>query len=119
MRGTKIIMNKQPSICVHGVAGPGSYNECGIKMAQQLTYDGEYLLAAPWNEANIKSGVDTSNGCTNLLPTDARRLYNLFQVGDVIKFPDASGPSMRAGTGLGDWNVPWPTWQRGGLISTG
>ena len=54
--------------------GPG-YDERGIKYTQRLTYSGEYLHAAPWNIANIEHGVDSSNGCTNLLPTDAQQLY--------------------------------------------
>jgi lipoprotein-anchoring transpeptidase ErfK/SrfK len=113
-RGIKVIMDKGRNICM---AGPG-YSECGIKYTQQLTYGGEYLHAAPWNVANIKRGVDTSNGCTNLLQPDARRLSQLLNVGDVVEYPDASGPVMSAGAGYGDWNVPWPVWLRGGLIPT-
>ena len=62
--GVKVIMEKGDNICM---TGPG-YHECDIKYTQRLTYSGEYLHAAPWNVANIKRGVDTSNGCTNLLP---------------------------------------------------
>lgn len=113
-RGIKVIMQKDATVCL---AGPG-YRECGVKYAQQLTYSGEYLHAAPWNTANIKLGRDTSNGCTNLLPADAAVLYKVLTVGDVVEYPDAAGPPMRVGAGYGDWNVPWRTWQLGGLIPT-
>jgi lipoprotein-anchoring transpeptidase ErfK/SrfK len=119
-RGVKVIMEKGRSICMHG---PG-YDECGIKDTQRLTYDGEYLHAAPWNcvgqpgcsgpQNNIGSG-DSSNGCTNLLPADAQKLYEFLEIGDVVQYPNASGPLMGLGDGYGDWNVPWPQWQTGGL----
>jgi lipoprotein-anchoring transpeptidase ErfK/SrfK len=115
-RGIKVIMKKKPSVCLHDVAG--TFRECGIKYAQELTYSGEYLHAAPWNEANIKLGRDTSNGCTNLLPGNAATLYKVLTVGDVVEYPNATGPAMPMSDGFGDWNVPWRVWQRGGLIPT-
>jgi lipoprotein-anchoring transpeptidase ErfK/SrfK len=115
-RGVKVIMKKTPSTCMHDVAG--TYRECGIKFAQELTYSGEYLHAAPWNVKAILQGLDNSNGCTNLLPNNAATLYKVLTVGDVVKYPDATGPPMQMTAGYGDWNVPWRTWERGGLIPT-
>ena len=112
--GIKVIMEKGVSICMHG---PG-YNECGIKYTQRLTYDGEYLHAAPWNIGHIESGYDSSNGCTNLLPADAQKLYGLLEIGDVVNYPNANGPHMTMGDGYGDWNVPWSQWLTGGLYAT-
>ncbi|MGN6606153.1 MAG: L,D-transpeptidase [Jatrophihabitans sp.] len=114
--GIKVIMEQVPTTCMHDTNG--SYYECGIKFDQRLTYDGEYLHAAPWNIGNIESGVDTSNGCTNLLPADAEKLFHFLQIGDPIEYPNANGPRMQLGDGYGDWNVPWGVWQQGGLIST-
>lgn len=111
-RGTKVIMEKGRSICMKG---PG-YNECGVKFTQRLTYDGEYLHAAPWNTYNITHGVDSSNGCTNLLTSDAEKLYDFLGIGDVVLYPNANGPRMQLGEGYGDWNVPWSQWQTGGII---
>ncbi len=119
-RGTKVIMEKGRSICMHG---PG-YNECGVKDTQRLTYDGEYLHASPWNctgspgcsgpQNNIGSH-NSSNGCTNLTPDDALKLYNFLEIGDVVQFPNADGPLMQLGHGYGAWNVPWGQWLTGGL----
>ncbi len=111
--GTKVIMEKGASICM---SGPG-YNECGVKDTQRLTYDGEYLHAAPWNLGNI-GHADSSNGCTNLTPGDAKTLFDFLRIGDVVKYPNANGGAMQFGQGYGDWNVPWGTWQTGGLVST-
>ena len=112
--GTKVIMEKGASICM---SGPG-YNECGVKYTQRLTYGGEYLHSAPWNISNIKRGVNSSNGCTNLLPADAQRLYGFLRIGDVVQYPNADGPAMSLGAGYGDWNVDWGSWQTGGLVNT-
>lgn len=110
--GTKVIMEKGVSICMRG---PGYY-ECGVKYTQRLTYGGEYLHSAPWNTRNINRGVDSSNGCTNLHPNDAKTLYDFMRIGDVVEYPNANGPAMTMGAGYGDWNVPWIEWQSGGAV---
>lgn len=112
--GVKVIMEKGASICM---SGPG-YHECGIKYTQRLTYGGEYLHAAPWNVHNIMAGRDSSNGCTNLLTADAKKLYDFLEIGDVVNFPNANGKHMELGDGYGDWNVPWGQWLTGGLFPT-
>ena len=108
-------MEKGASICM---SGPG-YDECGIKYTQRLTYDGEYLHAAPWNTKNIKDGVDSSNGCTNLTTPEARASCSVcFASATSSNFPNADGPAMQLGSGYGDWNVPWSQWLTGGLVRT-
>jgi lipoprotein-anchoring transpeptidase ErfK/SrfK len=112
--GIKVIMEKGVSICM---SGPG-YSECGVKFTQRLTYDGEYLHAAPWNTYNIDHGIDSSNGCTNMHDADAETLYHFLEVGDVVVYPNANGPAMQLGSGYGDWNIDWDQWLTGGLVST-
>ena len=112
--GIKVIMEKGRDISMRG---PG-YFDAHVKYTQRLTYGGEYLHSAPWNVSNIKNGVDSSNGCTNLLPSDAKKLYSFLEVGDVVQYPNANGPQMQLGAGYGDWNVNWTAWQSGGLVST-
>lgn len=109
--GIKVIMEKGASICMRG---PGYY-ECGVKYTQRLTYGGEYLHSAPWNLKNI-GHFDSSNGCTNLRPADAKTLYDFLRIGDVVEFPNANGPAMTMGAGYGDWNVEWSEWQTGGAV---
>jgi lipoprotein-anchoring transpeptidase ErfK/SrfK len=110
-RGTKVIMEKGASICM---TGPG-YHECGVQYTQRLTYDGEYLHAAPWNTYNIAHGINSSNGCTNLYTDDAKKLYDFLEIGDVVQYPNADGPKMGLGDGYGDWNLTWAQWKTGGL----
>jgi lipoprotein-anchoring transpeptidase ErfK/SrfK len=115
-RGIKVIMEQLPTVCMHDV--DFHYNECGIKWDSRLTYDGEYLHAAPWNVTNIRRGYNSSNGCTNLLPADAENLFHFLKKGDPVIYPDATGPRMQFGQGYGDWNVTWGLWQTGGVIQT-
>ncbi|WP_203919504.1 L,D-transpeptidase [Rugosimonospora africana] len=110
-RGVKVIMEKGLDIPMRG---PGYYDP-HVQFTQRLTYGGEYLHSAPWNVANI-GHRSSSNGCTNLLPADAQRLYNTFEIGDVFTYPNANGPAMTIGMGYGDWNVPWSEWQTGGAL---
>ncbi len=51
-------------------------------------------------------------------PGVAQKLYGFLGVGDVVLFPNASGPAMQLGTGYGDWNLSWASWQTGGAIPT-
>jgi lipoprotein-anchoring transpeptidase ErfK/SrfK len=115
-RGIKVIMEQVKTVCMHDIQG--TYNECGIKWDSRVTYDGEYLHAAPWNTYNIDHGINSSNGCTNLHPADALEAYNFLKVGDPVEYPDATGPRMQMGQGFGDWNVTWGLWQTGGVIAT-
>jgi lipoprotein-anchoring transpeptidase ErfK/SrfK len=114
LHGTKVIMEKGLDI---PMKGPG-YFDAHVKYTQRLTYGGEYLHAAPWNTSNINHGVDSSNGCTNLHPQDAKTLYDFLRIGDVVQFPNANGPAMSIGAGYGDWNVNWIEWQTGGAVAT-
>ncbi|SHF99845.1 L,D-transpeptidase catalytic domain [Jatrophihabitans endophyticus] len=114
MRGIKVIMEKGRQI---PMKGPGYYT-ARVQDTQRLTFGGEYLHSAPWNVDNIEAGVNSSNGCTNLLPRDARKLYGELRVGDVVTFPNATGPRMQMGQGYGLWNVAWNEYRTGGLVPT-
>ncbi len=113
LRGTKVIMEQGADIPMRG---PGYYDP-HVQWTQRLTYDGEYLHSAPWNIANL--GVrSTSNGCTNLSPDVAQKLFKSMRVGDVVLYPNANGANMQLGSGYGDWNVPWSSWLTGGALKT-
>jgi lipoprotein-anchoring transpeptidase ErfK/SrfK len=109
--GIKVIMEKGLDI---PMSGPGYY-DAHVQYTQRLTYGGEYLHSAPWNVGNI-GHRSSSNGCTNLLPADAQKLFSTFEIGDVFNYPNANGPAMTIGAGYGDWNVAWSQWQTGGAL---
>ena len=65
----KVIMEKGASICM---SGPG-YSECGVKYTQRLTYDGEYLHAAPWNASATSERADIVERLHQSRPPTPRR----------------------------------------------
>ncbi|SHG09780.1 Lipoprotein-anchoring transpeptidase ErfK/SrfK [Jatrophihabitans endophyticus] len=121
IRGTKVVMEQDQDTRMRGAHSGIEYNLAHVYWTQRLTYSGEYLHAAPWNEASAGGNIgrsNSSNGCTNLSTADAKKLFGLMQVGDVVRYPDAGGAKMRLGDGYGDWNLTWAQWRTGGLVST-
>ena len=114
MLGTKVISEKDRN---ERMVGSG-YDEI-VPWSMRITASGEYLHAAAWNVANIGKH-NTSNGCTNLLPADAEKLWNYLQIGDPVSYTNTGGTQVTPGyDGYGDWNVPWSTWLgRRGAVPT-
>ena len=105
---------KKPDGTVHMYGSRADPYSLDVKWATRITVDGEYVHAAPWNVKNL--GVQsTSNGCTNLATTDAQWFYNWSLLGDLVIY-NTTGDTMPSWDGYGWWNVPWPTWQGGGLL---
>jgi lipoprotein-anchoring transpeptidase ErfK/SrfK len=87
-----------------------------VPWSVRITNSGEYVHSASWNGGNI--GVrSTSNGCTNLNVNDAKWFYTFSQIGDVVNYSNTGGKRMPSWDGYGDWNLPWATWQAGGVAS--
>jgi lipoprotein-anchoring transpeptidase ErfK/SrfK len=85
-----------------------------VDWSVRITTSGEYLHAAPWNS---KIGrVSTSDGCTNLSTADAKWFYHFSRIGDVVIHTNTGGTTVPVWDGFGDWNLPWSTWQQGGLL---
>jgi lipoprotein-anchoring transpeptidase ErfK/SrfK len=111
--GTKVISEKDRN---ERMVGSG-YDEI-VPWSLRITTSGEYLHAASWNVANIGRN-NTSNGCTNLLPADAQKLWTYLQIGDPVSYANTGGTKVTPNwDGYGDWNVSWASWQAGGLLST-
>jgi len=125
--GTKVVMQKaedvpgtntlRPQGAVRMVSNnPAERYDLMVPWSVRLTNSGEYAHSASWNGGNIGQR-STSNGCTNLNVADAQWFYNLSQVGDVVTYTNTGGTPMPSWDGYGDWNVPWSTWQSGGVLS--
>jgi lipoprotein-anchoring transpeptidase ErfK/SrfK len=111
--GVKVVMEKDR---VQRMTGPGY--DLQVPWSVRITNSGEFVHAASWNGGNIGQR-STSHGCTNLTAADAKRFYSFAQIGDVAVYTHTGGPTMPSWDGYGDWNVPWRTWQAGGLLRTG
>jgi lipoprotein-anchoring transpeptidase ErfK/SrfK len=127
--GTKVVMAKgevkpgthtlRPNGEVRMVSSPDSpdtYDEI-VPWSVRITNSGEFVHAADWNLQNI-GNHNTSNGCTNLNPTDAQWFYHFSQIGDVVVYKDANpkGTVQPSWDGWGWWNLTWPQWSRGGEL---
>jgi lipoprotein-anchoring transpeptidase ErfK/SrfK len=114
--GVKVLMQKdRVERMVSNV--PGNTYDIKVPWSVRVTNSGEFIHAASWNGGNI--GLrSTSHGCTNLNETDAQRFFSFAQVGDVANYTSTGGATMPSWDGYGDWNLPWSTWQAGGLAPT-
>ncbi|MFS4489925.1 L,D-transpeptidase [Dietzia kunjamensis] len=77
----------------------------------RLTNDGIYfhaLESSMWAQGN----TNTSHGCLNLSPTDAKWYFDQAVTGDVVEVKGTGGPELGVWQN-GDWSVPWEVWQSG------
>lgn len=125
--GTKLVMQKgeadpatgamRPNGAVRMVSNdPANPYDLIVPWSVRITNSGEYVHAAAWNGGNIGSR-STSHGCTNLNVDDAKWFYQFAKIGDVLTYTNTGGQSLPFWDGYGDWNVPWPTWQAGGVLA--
>lgn len=110
--GVKVVMEKSR---LERMVGAG-YDE-QVPWSVRVTNSGEFIHAASWNGGNIGQR-STSHGCTNLNVADAQRFFSMAQIGDVAVYTNTGGATMPSWDGYGDWNLPWSTWQAGGLAPT-
>jgi lipoprotein-anchoring transpeptidase ErfK/SrfK len=114
--GVKVVMEKKPVQRMVSTQ-PGNTYDVKVPWSVRVTNSGEFIHAASWNGGNI--GVrSTSHGCTNLKESDAKKYFDFAQVGDVATYTNTGGTTMPSWDGYGDWNLPWATWQSGGLAPT-
>jgi lipoprotein-anchoring transpeptidase ErfK/SrfK len=86
---------------------PNYYSET-IKLACRISLSGEYVHMADWN-IPAQGHRNTSHGCVNVGPDNAKWFYNTFGVGDVVEVRNTP-KNLSLTDGLGDWNVSWSQW---------
>jgi lipoprotein-anchoring transpeptidase ErfK/SrfK len=92
-------------------SSPGGYRS-RIDWATRMSYSGIFMHSAPWSVGQ-QGYTDTSHGCLNLSPSDARWVYENAKRGDIAIVKNTVGSTLSGIDGLGDWNVPWPQWKAG------
>jgi lipoprotein-anchoring transpeptidase ErfK/SrfK len=112
--GTKVILDKLSSMIMDSstygvpVNSPEGYR-LTVANAQRLTWDGEFIHAAPWSVAD--QGVrPVSHGCTNVSDPDGKWLFDFTQIGDPVEFTGGGLP-YPPGVGIGVWTYSWDQWQ--------
>ncbi|WP_063007142.1 L,D-transpeptidase [Nocardia kruczakiae] len=97
----------------YGVAatGPNGYRT-PVDWATRMSYSGIFMHSAPWSVGQ-QGYSNTSHGCLNLSPEDARWVYENAKRGDIAIVKNTVGDTLSGVDGLGDWNISWADWKAG------
>jgi lipoprotein-anchoring transpeptidase ErfK/SrfK len=114
--GTAVVISKSNPQLMQSTPGE-AYYRIEVPWSVRLTYDGEFLHDAYWN--NQLGQVNLSHGCTNLSPAYAQWYYGWSHVGDPVTWVNTgTNKVLPVEDGYGDWNLPWATYRQGGLLKT-
>lgn len=83
-----------------------------VEWATRMSYSGIFMHSAPWSVAQ-QGNTNTSHGCLNLSPANAKWVYDNMKRGDIVIVKNTVGGTLSGVDGLGDWNVPWEVWKAG------
>ncbi|MEU1430367.1 Ig-like domain-containing protein [Nocardia sp. NPDC005746] len=105
----RIIMDSS----TYGVAvnSPNGY-KTPVDWATRISYSGIFFHSAPWS-VGAQGYSNTSHGCLNLSPSDAKWVYENVKRGDITIVKNTVGGTLSGVDGLGDWNIPWEQWKAG------
>ena len=93
------------------VNSPNGYRT-EVDFATQMSYSGVFVHSAPWS-VGAQGHTNTSHGCLNVSPSNARWFFEHTKRGDVVEVLNTLGPPLSGTEGLGDWNIPWDQWHAG------
>lgn len=112
--GPHVIMTREPShrmtSASYGLTDPKdpNYYDEIIKLCLRISYSGEFVHMADWN-IGAQGSANTSHGCINVGPANARWFYDTFGLGDVVDVRNTPR-QMGLTDGVGDWTIPWHKW---------
>lgn len=91
------------------------YYDLDVEYAMRITNSGEFLHAAPWNNAifGVRNG---SHGCVGMSTANARWLFQNVRVGDVVEMT-GSDRGLEKGNGWTDWNLSWSEFKKGSALA--
>ncbi|MBN1171942.1 MAG: L,D-transpeptidase family protein, partial [Micromonosporaceae bacterium] len=87
-----------------------------VKFTQRLTWDGEYIHAAPWSVGD-QGRRNVSHGCTNISEANAKWLFGVTHIGDPVIIKNTE-QHVRWGNGYTDWELTFEEYARGGAEPT-
>ncbi|WP_280182661.1 L,D-transpeptidase [Nocardia cyriacigeorgica] len=115
--GIYIVADKHREIIMdsstYGVAvnSPDGYRT-PVDFATRISYSGIFFHSAPWSVGQ-QGYSNTSHGCLNLSPENARWVFENAKRGDITIVKNTVGGTLSGVDGLGDWNIPWSEWKAG------
>ena len=85
-----------------------------VKHAERLTWDGQFIHAAPWSVAS-QGRRNVSHGCVNVSAANGKWLYDWFRVGDLVEVK-GTGHRLNAGNGWTAWDLEWEDFLAGSAL---
>jgi lipoprotein-anchoring transpeptidase ErfK/SrfK len=76
-----------------------------VQYAQRLTWDGQFVHAAPWSVA-AQGRRNVSHGCVNLSTANGQWLFGWAKIGDPIVVRGTGHP-LKQGNGWTVWDLEW------------
>ncbi|MFC4913972.1 L,D-transpeptidase [Actinomadura gamaensis] len=95
--------------------GDPGYYKTDVDWAVRFSNSGEYTHSAPWN-VGIQGSANTSHGCLNLSPANARWYYDHAQRGDVLALTGSSR-KVEWDNGWSFWQMSFDKWKQGSALS--
>lgn len=96
------------------VNAPDGYRT-DIQWAERLTWDGQFIHAAPWS-VKQQGKTNVSHGCVNVSLDNGAWIYNWTKIGDpvVVKGTEKQLP---IGDGFTAWQQPWDQFRQGSALA--
>ncbi|MEU7875367.1 Ig-like domain-containing protein [Dactylosporangium sp. NPDC049140] len=111
--GNMVVMDKNQSELFVGTDPSDPYRET-VYWTQRITSGGEYIHAADWSEGD-QGKRNVSHGCTNVSVSNAKYLYNLTKIGDVVIVKNTTR-KLAWGNGWTDWDKSWDEFVKGSAL---
>ncbi len=111
--GRMVIMEKFDTT-VFDTTGSADPYVVTVQDAQRLTNGGEFIHSAPWSVGE-QGSVNTSHGCTNVSPEDARWLMGVTHVGDLVTITGTE-VKLDQGNGWTAWDMSWDQYLKGSAL---
>ncbi|HEY7597098.1 MAG TPA: Ig-like domain-containing protein [Actinophytocola sp.] len=116
--GTYVVMSEHTNYTMdsstYGVPAdaPGGYRTL-IAVATRISNSGVFYHSAPWSVGD-QGYRNVSHGCINMSTENAAWLQSISNKGDLVVVKHSGGPRLESWDGLGDWQIPWKEWLKGG-----
>jgi lipoprotein-anchoring transpeptidase ErfK/SrfK len=95
------------------VNSPDGYRT-DIQYAERLTWDGQFIHAAPWSVAD-QGKRNVSHGCVNVSLENAQWIFNWTRVGDPVVVKGTE-EKLSGGNGWTAWNQTWEEFLKGSAL---
>jgi lipoprotein-anchoring transpeptidase ErfK/SrfK len=95
------------------VNSPDGYRT-DIQWAERLTWDGQFIHAAPWS-VNDQGKRNVSHGCVNVSLDNGAWIYNWTKIGDPV-IVRGTEKQLNGGNGFTAWNQSWDDFVKGSAL---